>query len=59
MRDEASEEVEAAVESAREAEEPSPVEAYEDMFSATVPELQQFADEAQTRADGGINGGDM
>jgi pyruvate dehydrogenase E1 component alpha subunit len=40
-----------AVEYAREADDPAPEEAYEDMFHETVPEIQKFATRAAT--DGG------
>jgi pyruvate dehydrogenase E1 component alpha subunit len=51
MREEIDAEIEDAAERAKEADYPDPSEAYEDMFNATVPEINDFA--AQMRADGG------
>ncbi|MFC7153933.1 thiamine pyrophosphate-dependent dehydrogenase E1 component subunit alpha [Halomarina halobia] len=51
MRAAADEEIEEAVAYARDAENPTPEEAYDDMFATTVPEIEQFA--ARMRADGG------
>ncbi|WP_122089320.1 thiamine pyrophosphate-dependent dehydrogenase E1 component subunit alpha [Halalkalicoccus subterraneus] len=51
--------IEEALEYALDAEEPTPQEAYDDMFGADVPELTRFAQ--QVRADGGPdhdNGGE-
>lgn len=56
---EAKQTIEEALEYAQAAEEPAPQEAYDDMFSAEVPELTEFAQ--QVRADGGHdseNGGE-
>lgn len=43
--------IEEAVKHAREADEPAPSEAYDDMFAETTPEIEQFA--TQARTDGG------
>jgi pyruvate dehydrogenase E1 component alpha subunit len=51
MRDEIEAEIEEHAERAKEADYPDPSEAYEDMFNATVPEINEFA--ARMRADGG------
>ncbi|WP_136592122.1 thiamine pyrophosphate-dependent dehydrogenase E1 component subunit alpha [Salinigranum halophilum] len=51
MRDEIEAEIEEHAERAKEADYPDPSEAYEDMFNATVPEINDFA--ARMRADGG------
>jgi pyruvate dehydrogenase E1 component alpha subunit len=51
MRDEIEAEIEEAAERAKDAEYPDPSEAYEDMYNATVPEINDFA--ARMRADGG------
>ncbi|AUV80930.1 ABC transporter substrate-binding protein [Salinigranum rubrum] len=51
MRDEIEAEIDDAAERAKEADYPDPSEAYEDMFNATVPEINDFA--ARMRADGG------
>jgi pyruvate dehydrogenase E1 component alpha subunit len=45
-----------AIEYAQDAEPPAPEEAYEDMFSDQVPEIEGFAN--RPRADGGPEGGD-
>lgn len=58
MREEVTTTIEEAVEYAREAEEPVPAEAYDDMFDETTPEIRRFADRAQARADGGQRGGE-
>jgi pyruvate dehydrogenase E1 component alpha subunit len=51
MEAEIHERIEQAAADAKEAPYPDPSEAYEDMFSATVPEIDEFA--RQMRADGG------
>jgi pyruvate dehydrogenase E1 component alpha subunit len=51
MEAEIDEQIEQAAAEAKEAPYPDPSEAYEDMFSATVPEINEFAQ--QMRADGG------
>jgi pyruvate dehydrogenase E1 component alpha subunit len=51
LRDEIEAEIEDAAERAKDADYPDPSEAYEDMFNATVPEINDFA--ARMRADGG------
>jgi TPP-dependent pyruvate/acetoin dehydrogenase alpha subunit len=51
IRDEIAADIEDAAATAKEADYPDPGEAYEDMFGATVPEINDFA--AQMRADGG------
>ena len=51
MESEIHEQIEQAAADAKEAPYPDPSEAYEDMFSATVPEISEFAQ--QMRADGG------
>lgn len=51
MESEISEQVEAAAEKAKEADYPDPSEAYDDMFNANVPEINDFAQ--QMRTDGG------
>ncbi|WP_306057125.1 thiamine pyrophosphate-dependent dehydrogenase E1 component subunit alpha [Natronococcus wangiae] len=48
---EAEAEIEAAIEYAQEADEPTPDEAYDDMFAETPPEIERFATAART--DGG------
>ncbi|MFB6108074.1 MAG: thiamine pyrophosphate-dependent dehydrogenase E1 component subunit alpha [Haloplanus sp.] len=53
MRDEVEDEIEAAVEFALDAPEPDPAEAYDDMFAESVPEIEQFAQQARGRTDGG------
>ncbi|WP_181692308.1 thiamine pyrophosphate-dependent dehydrogenase E1 component subunit alpha [Natronomonas sp. LN261] len=45
-----------AIEYAQESEFPAPEEAYDDMFSESVPEIEAFAE--RIRTDGGSNGGD-
>ena len=54
LRAEVEAEIEEAVAFAREAEEPTPEEAYDDMFGEPVPEIERFA--SALRADG--RGGD-
>jgi pyruvate dehydrogenase E1 component alpha subunit len=51
MRDEIEAEIDDHAERAKDADYPDPSEAYEDMFGATVPEINDFA--ARMRADGG------
>ncbi|MFH5801213.1 thiamine pyrophosphate-dependent dehydrogenase E1 component subunit alpha [Haladaptatus sp. CMAA 1911] len=51
MESEISEQVEEAAEKAKEADYPEPSEAYDDMFNANVPEINDFA--RQMRTDGG------
>ncbi|EJN60750.1 thiamine pyrophosphate-dependent dehydrogenase E1 component subunit alpha [Halogranum rubrum] len=51
MESEIHDRIEKAAADAKEAPYPDPSEAYEDMFSATVPEINEFA--RQMRADGG------
>ncbi|WP_129114779.1 thiamine pyrophosphate-dependent dehydrogenase E1 component subunit alpha [Halegenticoccus tardaugens] len=51
LRSEVERVVEDAVASAREAADPAPSEAYDDMFAASVPEIERFARKART--DGG------
>ncbi|SEO44175.1 pyruvate dehydrogenase E1 component alpha subunit [Halogranum amylolyticum] len=51
MESEIGDQIEQAAADAKEASYPDPSEAYEDMFSATVPEINQFA--TQMRTDGG------
>ncbi|WP_266081478.1 thiamine pyrophosphate-dependent dehydrogenase E1 component subunit alpha [Haladaptatus caseinilyticus] len=51
MESEISEQVEAAAKTAKEAKYPDPNEAYDDMFNASVPEINDFAQ--QMRTDGG------
>ncbi|SFL00678.1 pyruvate dehydrogenase E1 component alpha subunit [Halogranum rubrum] len=51
MESEIHDRIEQAAADAKEAPYPDPSEAYEDMFSATVPEINEFA--RQMRADGG------
>ncbi|MFC6834931.1 thiamine pyrophosphate-dependent dehydrogenase E1 component subunit alpha [Halomarina ordinaria] len=51
LREEAESTIEEAVDYARNAEDPAPAEAYDDMFAVPVPEIEQFAD--RMRADGG------
>ncbi len=53
MESEISEQVEAAAETAKEADYPDPSEAYDDMFNTSVPEINDFAQ--QMRTDGGEN----
>lgn len=45
-----------AIEFAQDADLPAPEEAYDDMFNASVPEIEKFANRPLT--DGGSNGGD-
>ncbi|MFW6265655.1 MAG: thiamine pyrophosphate-dependent dehydrogenase E1 component subunit alpha [Halanaeroarchaeum sp.] len=54
MREEVDAEIEAAVEFARDAERPDPMDAYEDTFDEPAPEVDRFVDDL--RADG--RGGD-
>lgn len=54
MQADVAETIDAAVEYAQGADLPSPEEAYEDMFSEPVPEIEQFAN--RPRADGGQGG---
>ncbi len=49
-------EIDAAVEFALEADDPTPEQAYEDMFAEMPPEIDRFATAART--DGGESGGD-
>ncbi|WP_440989252.1 thiamine pyrophosphate-dependent dehydrogenase E1 component subunit alpha [Haloarchaeobius baliensis] len=51
MRDEIEAEIDDAASKAKEADYPDTSEAYEDMFGASVPEINEFA--TQMRADGG------
>ncbi|MGA9399373.1 thiamine pyrophosphate-dependent dehydrogenase E1 component subunit alpha [Haladaptatus sp.] len=51
MESEISDRVETAAKEAKEAAYPDPTEAYDDMFNATVPEIDSFA--KQMRTDGG------
>lgn len=51
MESDISDRVEAAAKEAKEAAYPDPTEAYDDMFNATVPEIDSFA--KQMRTDGG------
>jgi pyruvate dehydrogenase E1 component alpha subunit len=51
MREEIEAEIDEHAERAKEADYPDPSEAYEDMFGATVPDINDFA--ARMRADGG------
>jgi TPP-dependent pyruvate/acetoin dehydrogenase alpha subunit len=51
LRAEIESEIDEATERAKAADYPDQSEAYEDMFNATVPEIEEFA--AQMRADGG------
>ncbi|SDQ74900.1 pyruvate dehydrogenase E1 component alpha subunit [Halopelagius longus] len=55
MREEARERIDEAVEAAQAADDPAPHEAYEDMFSMHVPDIDRFARSAAT--DGGRNHG--
>jgi len=45
--------IEDALAFANEADDPRPSEAYEDMFAESVPEIEQFAQQAAARTDGG------
>ncbi|MFW5917243.1 MAG: thiamine pyrophosphate-dependent dehydrogenase E1 component subunit alpha [Halorubrum sp.] len=56
LREEVEERVADAVEFARDAPDPTPEEAYEDMFDVTPPEIERYA--KSLRADGGPNRGD-
>ena len=58
LHEEAAAEIEAALEFAREASEPDPSEAYDDMYAVAVPELQEFAG-GSVRADGGMTDPDQ
>lgn len=53
MKEEVSDEIEAAVEYAHDADLPDPSEAYEDMFAEPTPEIERYAARLQT--DGGEN----
>nr|WP_254663419.1 thiamine pyrophosphate-dependent enzyme [Haladaptatus sp. W1] len=53
MESEISEQVEEAAKKAKEADYPDPNEAYDDMFNANVPEINDFAQ--RMRTDGGEN----
>ncbi|WP_049996285.1 thiamine pyrophosphate-dependent dehydrogenase E1 component subunit alpha [Halococcus sediminicola] len=52
-------EIEDAIEYAKNADEPTPEEAYEDMFSQRVPDIDLFVEQANARADGGTRGGEF
>lgn len=56
IRSEVEETIEESVTYARNAPEPDPAEAYEDMFDEPVPEFREFAD--RLRAEGGSSPGD-
>jgi pyruvate dehydrogenase E1 component alpha subunit len=56
LHDEVEETVADAVEFARDAPDPTPEEAYEDMFAVTPPEIERYAN--SPRADGGAKRGD-
>ncbi|WP_144921219.1 thiamine pyrophosphate-dependent dehydrogenase E1 component subunit alpha [Halorubrum salsamenti] len=53
LRAEVEAEIEEAVEFAREADEPTPEEAYDDMFGEPVPEIERFANALRTDGRGG------
>ncbi|RJT08023.1 thiamine pyrophosphate-dependent dehydrogenase E1 component subunit alpha [Halococcus sp. IIIV-5B] len=57
MRTDIETEIEEALEYAMDADDPSPEEAYEDMFGERVPDIDLFVEQANARADGGIRGG--
>ncbi|WP_323173458.1 thiamine pyrophosphate-dependent dehydrogenase E1 component subunit alpha [Natrialba sp. PRR66] len=56
LQAEVEDEIADAVEYAQNSDLPEPEEAYEDMFSEPVPEVEQFA--SRLRTDGGSSGGD-
>lgn len=49
-------EIEEAIEYAKDADEPTPDEAYDDMFGTDVPDIQLFVEQANARTDGGFRG---
>lgn len=51
-------EIQDALEYATDADEPAPEEAYDDMFSERVPDIDLFVEQANARADGGVRGGE-
>lgn len=57
MRTDIETEIEDALEYAMETDDPSPEEAYEDMFGQRVPDIDLFVEQANARADGGTRGG--
>ena len=57
MRTDIETEIEEALEYAMDADDPSPEEAYEDMFGERVPDIDLFVEQANARADGGTRGG--
>ena len=57
MRTDIQTEIEDALEYAMDADDPSPEEAYEDMFGQRVPDIDLFVEQANARADGGTRGG--
>lgn len=59
MQAEVESEIEDAVAHAKNADEPVPEEAYDDMFGATVPDIDRFVEQANARADGGTRGGEF
>jgi TPP-dependent pyruvate/acetoin dehydrogenase alpha subunit len=52
-------EIEEAIEYAKDADEPTPEEAYDDMFDERVPDIDLFVEQANARADGGVRGGEF
>ncbi|WP_049912940.1 thiamine pyrophosphate-dependent dehydrogenase E1 component subunit alpha [Halococcus thailandensis] len=59
MREDIEMEIEDAIEYAKNADDPTPDEAYEDMFSQRVPDIDLFVEQANARADGGTRGGEF
>ena len=57
MRTDIETEIKDALEYAMDADDPSPEEAYEDMFGERVPDIDLFVEQANARADGGTRGG--
>ena len=58
MKSEIESEIEDAVAYAKDTDEPSPEEAYDDMFDADVKDIKLFVEQANARTDGGVNGGE-
>ena len=59
MRADVEAQIEDAITYAKDADEPSPEEAYDDMFSERVPDIDLFVEQANARADGGDRGGEF
>lgn len=59
MQAEIESEIEDAIAYAQDADEPTPEEAYDDMFSANVPDIKRFVQQANARTDGGTRGGEF